>query len=126
MCQEEHAALLGEAARRISEQWKSEVEVSPVPGICRPKSNFLSVTDADLVHLKGLAKLTNLILPYHTQVTDAGVAELKKAAHHGADEPGLGLASPKRDDSPPLVFARCKGCGTLYPHPGRRPNCPHQ
>ncbi len=27
VCQEEHAALLGEAARRISEQWKSEVEV---------------------------------------------------------------------------------------------------
>ena len=43
MCQEEHAALLGEAARRISEQWKSEVEVGPVPRICRPKSNFLSV-----------------------------------------------------------------------------------
>ena len=50
----------------------------------------------------------------------------RASAHHGADEPGLGLASPKRDDSPPLVFARCKGCGTLYPHPGRRPNCPHQ
>jgi len=32
-----------------------------------------------LVHLKGLTNLTNLILPYHTQVTDAGVAELKKA-----------------------------------------------
>ena len=37
------------------------------------------VTDAGLVHLKGLTNLTNLILPYHTQVTDAGVAELKKA-----------------------------------------------
>ena len=31
------------------------------------------------MHLKGLTNLTNLILPYHTQVTDAGVAELKKA-----------------------------------------------
>ena len=37
----------------------------------------------------------------------------RASAHHGADEPGLGLASPKRDDSPPLVFARCKGILTL-------------
>ena len=50
----------------------------------------------------------------------------RASAHHGADEPGLGLASPKSDDSSPLVFAWCRGCGTLYPHPGRHPNCPHQ
>ena len=36
------------------------------------------ITDAGLVHLKGLTNLQSLYL-YETQVTDAGVAELKQA-----------------------------------------------
>ena len=36
-------------------------------------------TDAGLAHLKGMTKLQELSLGYNKQVTDAGVAELKKA-----------------------------------------------
>ena len=39
---------------------------------------YTQVTDAGLVHLKGLSQLQKLSLRY-TQVTDAGVTELKKA-----------------------------------------------
>ena len=41
-------------------------------------SNNKKVTDAGLVHLKGLTGLKDLGL-YGTKVTNAGVAELKKA-----------------------------------------------
>ena len=41
-------------------------------------SNKTNLTDAGLVHLAGLTKPEELYL-YDTQVTDAGVAELKKA-----------------------------------------------
>lgn len=39
---------------------------------------FTAITDAGLVHIKGLTELQDFELRY-TQVTDAGVAELKKA-----------------------------------------------
>jgi len=39
---------------------------------------FCGVTDAGLVHLKGLTQLRTLNLSL-TQITDAGVAELKKS-----------------------------------------------
>ncbi len=41
-------------------------------------SNKKDLTDAGLVYLKGLTKLSTLWLS-QTQVTDAGVAELQKA-----------------------------------------------
>ena len=41
-------------------------------------SNKKDLTDAGLVHIKGLTKLGNLDLSF-SQVTRAGIAELKKA-----------------------------------------------
>ena len=43
------------------------------------------------------------------------------AKEYGCEE----LAAPQNDEPPPLVFARCHSCGTLYPHTGHCPNCPH-
>ena len=41
-------------------------------------SDCYQITDAGLVHLKGLTNLKTLVL-MQTQITDAGVAELKQA-----------------------------------------------
>ena len=40
--------------------------------------NDTQITDAGLMHLKGMTELRILFL-YDTQVTDAGIAELKQA-----------------------------------------------
>ena len=68
--EEESAAALEMLGATTARNWKS---VTDVTGVYAP-----SVSDAGLVHLKGLTKLKTLGLE-RTKVTDAGVAELKQA-----------------------------------------------
>jgi len=50
----------------------------PEPELPQLAFGLAQVTDAGLVHLKGLTNLETLVLD-ETQVTSAGVAELQKA-----------------------------------------------
>ena len=62
------------------QRFLSDAELVHLKGLTSLKSLVLGsdITDAGLVHLKGLTKLQKLFLS-STKVTDAGVAELQKA-----------------------------------------------
>ena len=72
----------GKISRLAVKSSVTDAELVHLKGLTNLKSLSLyktQITDAGLVHLKGLTKLTSLNLSYCKQITDAAVSKLKKA-----------------------------------------------